>query len=329
MSSTEPVVWIMFGNRHGDNNQLEAIARALGWRYAIKHLQYNQWRRIRLLRGPTLLSLTRAAREQIVAPWPDLVIGAGYVSVPVARFIRKQSGGRTKIVQLGNPRTSIDDIDLLITTPQYGRPRRANVLPLAFPVGDPARHVDPTVEELAWVAGIAKPIRLVAVGGATRNWIVDRDQLRTAIETIASKPGSTIIATSARTGQPLTDWLRRFAARDGIYLVEDFPRFAALLAAADEFAVTADSVSMVAEAVLTGRPVGIIPIRKSWRGKLSYGLSDLGLKPRTRIDLTKFWRLLDERGIGGTVDQPKVSVAVDSAAEVVAAIRTVMGKPPA
>ena len=78
--------------------------------------------------------------------------------------------------------------------------------------------------------------------------------------------------------------------------------------------------------MLTGRPVGIIPIRKSWRGKLSYGLSDLRLKPRTRIDLIKFWRLLDERGIGGTVDQPKVSVAADSAAEVVAAIRSVMGK---
>ena len=328
MSATEPLVWIMFGNRHGDNNQLEAIARAIGWRYAIKHLHYNQWRRIRFLRGPTLLSLTRAARHQIAAPWPDLVIGAGYGSVPVARFIRKQNGGRTRIVQLGNPRTSIDDIDLLITTPQYGRAPRANVLPLAFPVGDPARHVDPTAEEIKWVAGIAKPIRLIAVGGATRNWIVDRDQLRTAIDTIASKQGSTIIATSARTGQPLTEWLRPFGARDGVYLVEDFPRFAALLAAADEFAVTADSVSMVAEAVLTGRPVGIIPIRKSWRGKLSYGLSNLGLKPRTRIDLTKFWRLLEERQIGGTVAQPKVSAAVDSATQVVAAIRSVMGMRP-
>ena len=328
MTSTEPLVWIMFGNRHGDNSQLEAIAHALGWRYEIKHLRYNQWRRIRFLRGPTLLSLTRTARQQIAAPWPDLVIGAGYGSVPVARFIRKQNAGCTKIVQLGNPRTSIDDIDLLITTPQYGRPPRANVLPLAFPVGDPARHVDPTAEEMAWIAGIAKPIRLIAVGGATRNWIIDRDQLRTAIDTIASKQGSTIIATSARTGQPLTEWLRPFARQESVHLVEHFPRFAALLAAAEEIVVTADSVSMVAEAVLTGRPVGIIPIRKSWRGKLSYGLSDLRLKPRTRIDLTKFWQLLDDRGIGGTVDQPKVSAAVDSAAAVVVAIRSVMGMRP-
>ena len=43
-------------------------------------------------------------------------------------------------------------------------------------------------------------------------------------------------------------------------LANDFPRFPALLAWSDEIYVTADSVSMLAEAMLTGKPVGMIPL---------------------------------------------------------------------
>ena len=47
---------------------------------------------------------------------------------PVGRWIRKQSGGRTRLVHIGRPWAKPDQFDLVITTPQYRLPERDNVL---------------------------------------------------------------------------------------------------------------------------------------------------------------------------------------------------------
>ena len=55
-------------------------------------------------------------------PWPDLVVGIGRRTVPVARWIQQRSGGRTDLVRLGHPRADNDLFDLVITTRQYPVP---------------------------------------------------------------------------------------------------------------------------------------------------------------------------------------------------------------
>src|SRR5438874_493768 len=102
-AAPRPMVWVLTGSRVGDNNQMLALADALGLPFEIKQLTYNRLRRFAFLRGRRLVYLTRQARRKLTPPWPDLVIGLGYDSMPVARFIRHQSGVRTRLVQLGNP----------------------------------------------------------------------------------------------------------------------------------------------------------------------------------------------------------------------------------
>ena len=48
----------------------------------------------------TLLTLMRKQSDALSPPWPDLVIAASRRSVPIARWIRKQSGDRTRLVHL-------------------------------------------------------------------------------------------------------------------------------------------------------------------------------------------------------------------------------------
>ena len=48
----------------------------------------------------------------------------------------------------------------------------------------------------------------------------------------------------------------------------EFPRYNALLSAADEIHVTGDSVSMLSEAVVAGKPVGLIPLELNPIGKI-------------------------------------------------------------
>src|SRR5438067_7040484 len=165
--TTAPTVWILLGNRQGDNNQLIALAEALGLPYERKRLTYNRLRHIAFLRDQRLLYLTRQSRQTLAPPWPEVVIGLGYDSMPVSRYVRRRSGGRTRLVQIGNPRTSLDDIDLVITTPQYSLKPAANVLALPFPVGNPARMGTPTDEEEEWLRAFPKLRRLIAVVRAT------------------------------------------------------------------------------------------------------------------------------------------------------------------
>jgi len=326
--SSTPRAWLLHGRRLGDTNQLHALAKALNIPFEAKELHYNRLRRIRFLRGVRLTILSRDSRKLIEPPWPDLVIGVGYGSVHVAREIRRRSGDRTKLVQVGNPRTRVDDMDLVITTPQYARPPAPNVLALPYAMGNPARAVAATEQEREWLKAYPKPIRLLAVGGPARYWRLDLDALSSAIDKLAersrSNGGTLIIVTSQRT----TDSERSFVAKrltgKNQVLVDTFPRFAVLLAAADEIYVTADSVSMISEAVLTGKPVGLVPIARSARGKIRRWLHGCGIVGRGVPDFPAFWRVLAGQAMAGDVDSPVASRAQDSVELAARAVRRLL-----
>lgn len=317
-----PVVWLLLGGRAGDNNQLLALADALAFPFDVKKLCYNSGKRLPR-RPPGLATLSEKSRNSIKAPWPDLVLCVGYASVPVARFIRQQSGGLTKLVHVGNPREAIDDFELQITTPQY--PRLApNLLELPFPIGNPARRTEATQDELEWLDQFPHPRRLIAVGGPARHWELDEAALAAAIQQLSGNRGCLIVATSPRTPQRTKRLLQKLVSGANTALVADFPRFGTLLSRCQEIFVTADSVSMISEAVLTGRPVGIISIRRSFFGKLSHWLWERPLGRRTKPDLRNFWSMLESRQFAGTVDLPVAAQVCDTVQRAADAVRSLL-----
>jgi mitochondrial fission protein ELM1 len=316
---------MLMGSRTGDNNQLLALGEALGFTCQPKHISYNQLRRIPFLRtGLTIVS--RKSRALIEPPWPDVVIGVGYSSVSVARYIRQQSGGLSKLVHIGNPRGKLEDFDLQITTPQYSRGPATNRLELLFPIGNPAKSVDLTQEEEEWLSHCSCPRRLVAVGGPARHWQLDHCALKDAIETLRTKQpkGSIIVVTSARTTAQTGKLLESLVTGDGEAVVESFPRFGALLRECDEIYVTADSVSMISEAILTGKPTGIIPIKRSLRGRLTDALWERPFGRRTFPDFGNFWHLLSEAGLAGSVELPVASQVCDTVTRAADAVRSLV-----
>src|SRR5262249_56104476 len=86
-----------------------------------------------LLLGASLASVRSGASSALAPPWPDLVLAASRRSVPVARWIRARSGGRTKLVHLLHAMAPLDLFDLVITTPQYRLPDRPTLLHLPPP----------------------------------------------------------------------------------------------------------------------------------------------------------------------------------------------------
>jgi mitochondrial fission protein ELM1 len=324
VEANEPLVWLLLGGRKGDNNQLFALAQSLGHPFEAKRIRYNALRRLPVLRNG-LTIVARQSRQLIAPPWPDLVLAVGYASVPVARHIRELAKGRVKLVHVGNPRQRIDDFDLQITTPQYARKGR-KVLQLDLPIGNPAKDALPTREERDWLRPLPRPHRLVAVGGPARHWELDHRALREAIETLRSRAprGSLIVATSPRT----KDHTRHFLARllDGRHevLVDSFPSFATLLADSDEIHVTADSVSMLSEAILTRKPVGMIPIRRSLAGMLTAWLWELPTARGALPNFANFWNILRRRHLVGTVDLPVAAQVCDTVERAASAVRALL-----
>jgi uncharacterized protein len=196
-------IWVLLGQRTGDNAQAlavgHAVAEAVGGEVVAKPLAYNShYRTPNLLLGATLRSLAPEARDRLRAPWPDLVVGVGRRSVPVARWIRAQSGGSAKLVQVGRPRAPLAWFDLVVTTPQYRLPEAANVLHLLLPPL-PLPALDPG--ELArWrdaFAGLPRPWIGVLVGGARAPYRFDAEAARD-LGRSGRRPGRTARRLAAR-----------------------------------------------------------------------------------------------------------------------------------
>lgn len=327
MIEPHPRIWVMLGHRRGDNNQALALAEALGLPFETRSLRYNMLRRLdpRLV-GESLASLEPESRRQLEPPWPDLVIGIGRRSVPVSRYIRRVSGGRAKLVRIGNPRVSPRLFDLVITTAQYPVDPGENVVRLPLVMSRYRSVSAPEPDEQEFLSSLPRPHLLLAVGGRTMYWRMAPEAIgRTASllqRRAGERGGSLIVVTSQRTEPRVLDALR--AAVEGQsdcrMVTGSRPRFPVLLNQVDELFVTADSLSMISEAILTGKPVGIVPIEFSPLGRVALNSGPLA---SGRRDIRKFWKGLEEGGLTGTIDAPisaRVEDPVVTAANAVRAL---------
>lgn len=316
-SDAEPLIWVLEGAHAGDNAQAHALAAAVGGATVVKPLGFNGLYRIpNMALGATLGTLDAEARRTIAPPWPDLVIAAGRRTVPVALWIRRASGGRARLVQIGRPRAPLDQFDLVVTTPQYGLPQGANIVQLLLPVTGPA--VQAGEAELArWrerLQALPRPWTALLVGGGRWPFRLDAgvagSLARTASQRVRDSGGALLVSTSPRTGAAAGRALK--AAIDAPAHVHlwgeggDNPH-RAFLALADDFIVTGESVSMLAEACRTGRPVRIADLPRMVPAMRLGGVFD-GLARRGLVTPPRDVTLVHDRLVAGGhaahLDQP-------------------------
>jgi len=201
-----PRVWLLTGHKAGDNTQVVALAEALGWPFELKRFAYQPWELLsnRLL-GATLAGVDRTASSALEAPWPDLVITAGRRNEPVARWVRRASGGHTRLVHVGRPWAPLECFDLIVVTPQYFLPERPNVLSIDLPLH---RITRTRLEETAacWgdrFADLARPYWSVLLGGNSGPFVfTEAKAVRLACwlnDRVHETGGSLLVTNSART----------------------------------------------------------------------------------------------------------------------------------
>jgi mitochondrial fission protein ELM1 len=316
-----PRVWVLLGRGTGGNGQMLSLADALGWPYEAKRLVHNALHVVpNLLLGASRVSVDRRRSDPLEPPWPDLVIGASRRSAPVARWIRKRSGGRAKLVHLLHVQAPLQHFDLIVTMPQYRLPARPNVMQVTGALNrvDPARMAEAAARWEPHWSHLPRPWIGVLVGGDSSSYRFDPEtaaRLGREVSKLArSLGGALLITTTPRTPPASAEAL--VAALDAPHALyrwrpddPDNP-YLAYLALCDRFVVTVDSASLPMEACTTGRPVQVFawprrsgaaaggPLRGVRARLVALGL----LKPLR--DFEAYYRVLRERGLVTSLGEP-------------------------
>ena len=278
----QPRVWALTTGDAVYDRQVTELARSLGWPFETKRLVLNGRRRLpNLLLGASLASLVATESDPLAPPWPDLVLASGRKSVPAALWIRKASGGRTRLVQIGRPRAPFELFDLIVATPQARLPLRDNVVPVAAPLaGLTAEQLEPARARWASrLAGLPRPRIALFVGRGRDGYVVTPEALARAGELLARElregGGSLLVRLDRKTPEPAVAALR--AALAGLPLLEvrdgsgeDGDARAAFLGLADQVVVTADELVALAEACLAGRPTRLVDLPR-WYDRIPLG----------------------------------------------------------
>jgi hypothetical protein len=277
MTST-PRIWLVLGDKLGDNAQIKMIADSLDLPYEIKHLVPKEKYRLGKPRFRVSLEhLDLENSDPLAAPWPDMVITAGRRHSMAALWIKDQSPV-TRLVLLGRPRRWIERFDLVITLPQYQLPDLPQVMRLSLPLMRTDRQAVSVAAD-NWKSRLdtlPKPVIAVLIGSATRPFRFDAavtDQLLTECKKLQDRYGGSLyFSTSRRTSAEILATLKA-QLPEGAQLYEwrqnstENP-YLALLELADYFVITGDSVSMMIEVADRQKPLAIFQLPVFLQGRI-------------------------------------------------------------
>lgn len=347
-----PRVWVLLGQKPGDNAQVLNLVRAVGSPFLEKRIVVlPEWEKGKPLIRPSLDHIDRARSDALEEPWPDLVFASGRRLACVALWIKRASQGRTRIVMIGLPRHRRRHFDLIVVASHYVTSPEPNVaqhdLPLmnvdAERIGAAVAVWGPRFDHLA------RPITALMIGGPTGGLRFDleaaRDLLAQAVADVAAHGGSLWVTTSRRTPADVVALLERecpAGVRLHVFDADAPPEenpYHALLGLADHFIVTTDSLSMMIEVVRLGKTLAMFPLESDVGGGervlqrlgllrpldprrdpipagglRARALQRLGLPIHSR-DLSAIPRRLVERGLASWLGDPRVTPKAGAAAD--------------
>ena len=273
LGETPPSVWVVTDAEPDHVGEARALAEELGWPWTQIDLESGARARVAdALFGSSRLRLAAPDADRLVPPWPDLVITAGGRAAPGARWIRKQSRCRTRIVQVGGASGSPGEDCDLVVTPDYERPypdpRRVNTtLPLARLTSARLEEAAQRWKSFADEIGHARIVLLV--GGESPDHEITPELARALgrdVAEMATRAGACVLVnTGVAVSRSAVEALRKAlgASVAGFQAGGDLLVYPALT---DAIVVTGDSPIRIAQACEAGVPVSIYPVPERHSG---------------------------------------------------------------
>jgi len=278
-----PRTWLVLGDKKGDNGQVEAVAAGLPWPWERRFVQMRpEWVYGKPPVRPSLDHIDRDKSDPLEPPWPDLILTVGRRPSSVALWIQQQSGGNTRIVYLGKPSTRVERFDLVAVSGEILMPPLANVIRTELPL---MRVTQDPAELERWrqrFATLPRPLVGFLLGGPTKPFVFNRDVLERVLalagDVTGKQGGTAYLSTSRRT----PDWFSEALEQQlpaGARLFRWSPDatdnpYQGILGLADGLVITADSISMLVEAIGLGRPAAVLPLPVGLTGRLDLARRD-------------------------------------------------------
>ena len=253
--------WVITDGKAGSESQARGIADAMGldWRLIrVAPSGLAKW--IAPFGRPDAKDRFGLPGSEFAPPFPEIAIAIGRRSMPYLRAV-KRAHPATQTVALLDSKGGLGVADV-IWVPQHDRLRGPNVVTsLTAPHGFSPDRLDALRRNRpSFINDLPGQRLTVLLGG--RNAVyrfqdADHARFQGALSDLARHAGSVLITSSRRTHPELLE--------AALAATADRPRFVFdgkganpypdLLAAGDAIVVTADSISMAAEALATGQPL--------------------------------------------------------------------------
>ena len=274
-------IWVLADDRPGNYSQAVGLAEELDFEHKIVNISYGSFAVLpNILLGSSKKGLSRKAKESLshLEYLPKVIIAAGRRAAPVSLYLKKKSGNRTKIIQIMNPDSSHKKFDCIIL-PRHDRIKKSftNVIrsigALTKVNKSVLKYEKKAREEQLKKLGDKKKI-VVLVGGdgkKTRFDIKSANVLVNRLVNLADNTNSELeIVTSRRTSKKVLKVIADNLKSSNLsYNIFDFNKinrennpYLALIASADCFVATGDSVSMISEVCSLSKPVFIFDSAK-------------------------------------------------------------------
>jgi mitochondrial fission protein ELM1 len=200
--------------------------------------------------------------EAIAEPLPGLVLGCGGAGARVAAALRRPG---VRVVAVQNPRMAAAKFDLVVAARHDGiAGPNVIVTRTALHRATPARLAAEAARWAPVFAGLNRPLLAVLLGGNNGRYRFDLGVARTLaaqlVRLMDASGGGVVLTPSRRTPPEVMALLRAALLPRGAWIWDskgDNPYFG-MLGLADAILCTADSVSMVSEAVATAAPVFLL-----------------------------------------------------------------------
>ncbi|MDB5448959.1 MAG: hypothetical protein JWQ52_87 [Phenylobacterium sp.] len=206
--------------------------------------------------------------DALQPPWPDLIVSCGRRAAAVAIAVNKKASGQICLVHVQDPQTNPRCFDLVVAM-GHDRVDGPNVLRVPTALHDVTQEglVAAAHEWSSRFEFLPRPFLGVLLGGSTartRFTAEHAHRLRQRLMVLQQQfGGAVLVVPSRRTPEDVVRYFNDAAAERGrlwAWSGAGENPYRGVLALSDRLVVTADSISMISEALATPHPVELFMI---------------------------------------------------------------------
>lgn len=276
-------IWAVSDGKPGHANQAlglaEAVARRTGGAITVKTAALRTpWRWLPPGFIPAPRQALALASDPFEPPWPALWIGCGRAAAALTLGARGFAHGALTVM-LQDPQVNPREFDLVAAPAHDGLEGPNVIATLGAPNRITPERLAESLGAFPALAAAPSPRLAVLIGGKSKRQDFTAARAADTAKALAqfARTGASLFVTLSRRTSPAARAALEAALKPHAALWYDGEGpnpYLALLAAAEAVVVTADSVSMAAEAATTGKPVHVIPVEGP-AGKLARFHQDL------------------------------------------------------